>query len=142
MKLPDANLFLYAYDADSPFHPAASNWVEEVLSGVETVALSWTVLLAFLRLSTSPRVFREPLSVAEAFEAVSAWLAQPCTTVVHPTPRHLEVMRGLLLPLRAAGRLTSDAHLAALAVEHGADLYSCDRDFARFAGLRWVDPIA
>lgn len=127
MKLPDANLFLYAYNADAPFHSAAANWVEEALSGVETVALSWMVLLAFLRLSTSPRVFRHPLSVAEAFDAVRAWLSQPCTTIVHPTTRHLEVMRELLAPL---------------AIEHGADLYSCDRDFARFAGLRWVDPIA
>ena len=142
MKLPDANLFLYAYNADAPFHSAAANWVEEALSGVETVALSWMVLLAFLRLSTSPRVFRHPLSVAEAFDAVRAWLSQPCTTIVHPTTRHLEVMRELLAPLPAAWRLTSDAHLAALAIEHGADLYSCDRDFARFAGLRWVDPIA
>lgn len=142
MKLPDANLFLYAYDAGSPFHSAAASWVEEVLLGAETVALSWAVLLAFLRVSTSPRVFTNPLSVVEAFGAVDVWLEQPCTTVVHPTQHHLAVLRELLVPIGRAGRLTTDAHLAALAIEHGADLYSGDRDFARFAGLRWINPIA
>ena len=142
MKLPDVNLFLYAYDSESPHHRAAASWLEETLSGVETIALSWSVLLAFLRLSTSPRIMQSPMGIQEAFNVVESWLGQPCTTIVYPTPRHLAVLRDLLEPLGTGGNLTSDAHLAALAVEHGAELYSCDWDFARFKGLRWVNPLA
>ena len=141
MKLPDVNLFLYAYNADSPHQEAAASWLEETLSGTETVGVSWLVLLAFLRLSTSPQVFSSPMSVLEALDIVDSWLRQPCATVVHPTPRHSAVLRDLLGPLGTGGNLTSDAHLAALAIEHGADLYSCDWDFARFPGLRWVNPL-
>lgn len=142
MKLLDANLLLYAYNASSPYQSAAAAWLEKVLSGVETVALGWSVLLAFLRLSTSPRVFENPLTVQEAFDIVGSWLDQPCTAIVHPTRRHPEVLRELLEPLGLGGPLTSDAHLAALAIEHGAELYSCDWDFARFRGLQWVNPLA
>ena len=106
------------------------------------MALSWSVMLAFLRLSTSSRIMQNPMGIQEAFDVVESWIEQPCTTIVHPTPRHLSVLRDLLEPLGAGGNLTSDAHLAALAVEHGADLYSCDWDFARFMGLRWVNPLA
>lgn len=142
MKLPDVNLLLYAYNSDSPHHLGAASWLEDTLSGVETVALSWSVLLAFLRLSTSGRVMVNPMGVRDAFDVVESWLEQPCTTIVHPTPRHLSVLRDLLEPVGVGGNLTSDAHLAALAVEHGADLYSCDWDFARFKGLSWVNPLA
>ncbi len=142
MKLPDANLFIYAYNADSPHHKGAAAWLEETLSGTETVALGWSVLLAFLRLSTSSRIFPNPLNLGDALDLVDSWLAQPCTTVVHPTSRHSEVLRDLLGPLGIGGNLTSDAHLAALAIEHGAELYSSDWDFARFPGLRWVNPLA
>ena len=142
MRLPDANLFLYAYNADSPRKASAAAWLEETLSGTETVALSWSVLLAFLRVSTSPRAYKNPLSVEEALDIVESWLEQPCTTIVNPTPRHHVVLRELLGPLGTGGNLTSDAHLAALAIEHGADVYSSDWDFARFKGLRWVNPLA
>lgn len=142
MKLLDANLFLHAYNADSPKQESAAQWLEETLSGTETVALSWSVLLAFLRVSTSPRVYRNPLDVSEALDIVESWLEQPCTTIVNPTPRHHVVLKDLLGPLGTAGNLTSDAHLAALAIEHGADLYSSDADFARFPGLSWINPIA
>jgi toxin-antitoxin system PIN domain toxin len=100
------------------------------------------VLLAFLRLSTNPRVFDAPLGPAEAFDLVDGWLAQPCATVVHPTERHAAILRKLLEPLGTAGNLTTDAHLAALAIEHGADLCSSDSDFSRFTGVRWLDPLA
>jgi uncharacterized protein len=141
VKLPDVNLFLYAYDSRSPRHEVARDWVEETLSGTETVALSWTVLLAFIRLSTRSPVFERPLDVDTAIELIESWLDQPCVTVIDPTERHAAVLRELLLPLGAAGNLTTDAHLAALAIEHGALLCSCDTDFSRFPGLRWLDPL-
>ena len=99
------------------------------------------MLLAFIRLTTSPRVFQSPLSTSEALDLVDSWLAQPCATVVHPTSRHAPVLRDLLEPLGTAGNLTTDAHLAALAIEHGAELCSTDRDVSRFAGLRWANPL-
>ena len=141
MKLPDVNLFLYAYDSRSTRHEVARGWVEETLSGAETVALSWIVLLAFVRLSTRPTVVEHPLDVDTAIQLVESWLDQPCVTVIHPTERHAAVLRELLLPLGTAGNLTTDAHLAALAIEHGALLCSCDADFSRFQGLRWTDPL-
>lgn len=141
MRLVDANLLLYAVDARSPRHHEARRWLEAQLGGSETIAFSWGVLLAFLRLSTSPRVFARPLSGERAFDVVDGWLAQPCVTVVHPGDGHAAVLRRLLAPLGMAGNLVSDAHLAALAIEQGAELCSCDTDFARFVGLRWVDPL-
>jgi uncharacterized protein len=141
VKLPDVNLLLYAVDEGSVRHEPARGWVEERLSGTETFALAWVVLLAFIRLTTSSRVFRSPLTLSEAFDLVDSWLAQPCATVVHPTSRHAPVLRQLLEPLGTAGNLTTDAHLAALAIEHGAQLCSTDLDFSRFAGLRWTNPL-
>ena len=142
MKLPDVNLLLYAFDAAAPRHDEARRWLEERLSGVETFALAWVVVLAFVRLITSGRVFRKPLEAREAFDIVDGWLAQPCTTIVDPTDRHLARLRDLLQPLGTAGNLTTDAHLAALAIEHGAELCSSDSDFSRFPGLRWTNPLA
>ncbi len=141
MKLPDLNLLLYAVDETSPRHHPARSWVEEAMSGPETVALAWTVLLGFVRLSTRAAVFEAPLGADEALDLVDGWLAQPSTTVVHPTDRHAVVLRSLLGPLGTAGNLTTDAHLAALSIEHGAELCSSDADFSRFPGVRWSDPL-
>lgn len=141
MKLPDVNILLYAVDEGSARHQPARAWVEERLSGTETFALAWVVLLAFIRLTTSSRVFQSPLATSEALGLVDSWLAQPCVTVAHPTSRHASVLRELLEPLGTAGNLTTDAHLAALAIEHGAELCSTDTDFARFPGLRWTNPL-
>jgi hypothetical protein len=141
VKITDVNVLLYALDAGAPRHRAAKSWLEEQLSGTETFAFAWIVLLAFIRLSTSPRVFEHPLEVADAFDVVDGWLGQPCATIVHPTNRHPALLRELLEPLGSAGNLTTDAHLAALAIEHGADLCSADSDFSRFPGLRWHDPL-
>jgi toxin-antitoxin system PIN domain toxin len=141
VKLLDANLLLYAVDERSPRHAAARAWLETTLSGSETVALAWTVLLAFVRISTRAAIFERPLSPDEALDLVDRILAQPCTTVVHPTDRHAAVLRELLAPFGTAGNLTADAHLAALAIEHGAELCSCDADFSRFPGVRWTDPL-
>ncbi len=141
MKLPDVNLLLYAADESAKLHEPALAWIEETLSGSETVAFAWVALIGFVRLSTNPRTVASPWGVDEALDVVDDWLAQPLSTVVHPTDRHAAVMRDLLGPLGTAGNLTTDAHLAALAIEHGATLCSCDNDFSRFAGLRWVDPL-
>jgi hypothetical protein len=142
VKLPDVNLLLYAADETSVHHEPALEWIEVTLSGTETVALAWLALIGFVRLSTNPRSFHSPWGVGKALDVVDGWLAQPAATVVDPTDRHAAVLRDLLTPLGAAGNLTSDAHLAALAIEHGATLYSSDNDFSRFAGLRWVNPLS
>jgi uncharacterized protein len=142
VKLPDLNLLLYAYDSDSPRQGRAREWLEATLSGTETVAFAWAVIVGFLRIATNRAIFLRPWEAGEVLDLVDSWLAQPAVTVVHPTGRHAAVLRDLLAPLGAAGNLTSDAHLAALAIEHGATLYSRDNDFSRFPGLRWVDPLA
>lgn len=142
MKLADVNLLIYAYDEASPQHPRARAWLEERLSGSETLAFAWVSLLAFVRLVTSPRVFVDPMTPTEALDQVDAWLAQPCATVLHPGDQHATLLRQLLDPSGTAGNLTTDAHLAALAIEHGAELCSADADFSRFAGLHWTNPLA
>jgi toxin-antitoxin system PIN domain toxin len=139
--MPDVNLLVYAADENARAHSSARMWVENTLSGAETVAFAWVALLGFIRLSTNPRMMASPWSLDEAMDLVDAWLAQPVATIVHPTPRHASVLRDLLAPLGTGGNLTTDAHLAALAIEHGATLCSSDTDFARFAGVDWVDPL-
>jgi toxin-antitoxin system PIN domain toxin len=141
VKLVDANLLLYAVDESSPHHAAARAWLEERLSGSETFGLAWSVLLAFVRLTTNPRVFDSPLTLEESLDLVDSWLEQPNATVVSPTDRHSALLRELLTPLGTAGNLASDAHLAALSIEHGAELCSADRDYARFPRVRWVNPL-
>jgi len=139
--LIDANLLIYAVNRDAPLHKPAKAWLESAISGSESVALSWNVLLAFLRISTRVGVFANPLTPAAALDVIDRWLEQPSVTVIEPTSRHARVLRDLILPLGTAGNLTSDAHLAALAIEHGAVLCSTDNDFARFKGLRWRNPL-
>jgi uncharacterized protein len=141
VKLPDVNLLLYAADKTSPRHKPARAWIEETLSGTETVAFAWLALVGFVRISTNATIFERPLGVEEALDLVDGWLDQPCVTVAHPTERHAAVLRELLVGLGTAGNLTTDAHLAALAIEHGGLLCSCDSDFSRFPGLRWIDPL-
>lgn len=142
MTLTDVNLLLYAYDASSAHHPRARAWLEQQLSGAETFAFAWIVLLAFVRLATSPRVYATPLASGEALDLVDAWLEQPCATVLHPGSRHPSILRELLADVGTAGNLTTDAHLAALAIEHGAELCSADADFGRFARISWTNPLA
>jgi toxin-antitoxin system PIN domain toxin len=142
MMLVDANLLIYAVNADAPLNKKAKLWLESVLSGQETVGFSWNVLLAFLRLTTRAGLFARPLRIDIAFDLVGSWLAQPSVTIVHAGPRHLQILRELLLPTGTGGNLTSDAHLAALAIEHRAELCSSDTDFARFKGLKWRNPLS
>src|SRR5262245_15486407 len=112
MRLLDLNVLVYAIDESSSRHEAAREWLDETLSGTDTVAFAWHVLIGFVRLSTRAAVFTRPLSVDEAFDVIDGWLQQPCVTLVHPADRHAHVLRGLLTELGSAGNLTSDAHLA------------------------------
>ena len=141
MTLVDANVLLYAYDARSRFHVPARSWLEEQLSGAALVGLPWSVLLAFLRISSNARALQRPLSIEDASAIVSAWLEVPCVLVPWQGPVHWDILAGLLGASQAKGPLVSDAHLAALALEHGAVLATTDRDFTRFKGLRLVDPV-
>ena len=142
MKLVDANVLLYAVDDESPNHSAANGWLDGALAGGEAIGFAWVVVLAFLRLSTHPRLSARPLNVEEAADLVEQWLEEPPAVVVHPGGRHLSLLRGLLTALGTGANLVTDAHLAALAVEHGAEIVSFDRDFQRFEGVRWSLPQA
>jgi toxin-antitoxin system PIN domain toxin len=141
VRLLDVNLLIYAVDEASAPFARAHPWVQAAIGGRHTIALPWAVLLAFLRLTTKPQVMASPLEPAEALDIVDGWIARPNVVVVHPTDRHTAVLRELLEPLGTGGNLVTDAHLAALAIEHGAELNSCDADFSRFPGLRWRDPL-
>mgnify|MGYP000847682478 CR=1 FL=1 len=140
MIIPDANVLLYATNRGAVAHEESRKWLEASLGGGEPVGFAWNVLLAFLRIATKPQIFERPLTPTEALDVVDFWLAQPAAVVIAPTERHASTLRDLLLPLGTAGNLTSDAHLAALAIEHGATLISYDSDFGRFAGLSWRRP--
>jgi toxin-antitoxin system PIN domain toxin len=142
VRLVDANVLLYAVNEAAPRHATARGWLDRSLAGPEPVGFAWTVLLAFLRLATHPAVFPRPLSATRAADVVRAWLAQPPAVVVDPTPRHADLLAGLLAETGTAANLVNDAHLAALALEHGAVLVSFDADFGRFAGLRREIPAA
>lgn len=141
MILVDANLLVYAKVSDFPQHPAARAWLEAALNGTGRVGLAWPSVLAFLRITTNPRVFARPLSSTEAWSQVEAWLAVPVVWTPAPTARHAVLLGRMLRETKATGNLVPDAHIAALAVEHGLTLCSTDGDFARFPDLRWLDPL-
>lgn len=141
MILVDANLLLHAYNPRSADHEAARKWLEATLSGQEFVRFAWVTIWAFLRIATSPRVFEHPLTMTEAEEIVSSWFAQPATGIAEPGERHWEILRALATDGQTYGPLVMDAALAAIAIEHGAMLYTTDRDFARFDNLSWTNPL-
>lgn len=136
MVIVDANVLLYAVNEDAPHHEVARRWLDEALAGASGVGFAWVVVLAFLRISTNPRIFPEPLSPDEALAQMEAWLAMPAAVVVDPAPRHLSVLAGLLTTSSTGTNVVTDAHLAALAIEVNGPVVSFDRDFARFDGLR------
>jgi toxin-antitoxin system PIN domain toxin len=142
VTLPDVNLLLHAYNRDSPVHAAARAWWEHLLNATSPVGLSWVAMLGFIRIATHPQVLAHPMPVATACRHVRSWLQQPYVTVLDPGTRHAEILFALLESLGSAGNLTTDAHLAALAIEHQAELHTTDADFARFPGLRWRNPVA
>lgn len=136
MVIVDANVLLYAVDLASAHHERARSWLDDSLAGSEAVGLAWIALLAFIRIGTNPSILPTPMTADEATGQAETWLAAPAAVVAQPTARHASVLRGLLRDTGTAGNLTTDAHLAALALEHGADVVSYDRDFARFPGVR------
>ena len=142
MILVDANLLIYAVNSSAPRHAAAQRWLDERLNGVARVGLPWASLMAFLRLTTNPRVFPRPMGMADAWSHVQAWLSCGSAWVPAPTTRHAEILARLLAAPGVHGNLVPDAHLAALAIEHGLELNSTDGDFARFGELRWRNPLA
>lgn len=141
MIVPDVNLLLYAQVSAFPEHAAARRWWEGLLNGEATVGLSLPALFGFIRIATHPRILRPPMAVPGTIEVVEGWLARPQVQLVQPGPRHLEIAFGLLRQLGTAANLTTDVQLAALAIEHQAQLHSNDGDFGRFPQLRWVNPL-
>jgi toxin-antitoxin system PIN domain toxin len=139
--VPDINLLVHAYNSESPRHAAARAWWEGLLNGTRPVGLSWVTVRGFIRVATHRQILRNPLPVAVACSHARAWLAQPYVGILDPGARHAEILFGLLEALGTAGNLTTDAHLAALAIEHQAELHSTDVDFGRFSGLRWINPL-
>jgi len=140
--LVDANILIYAHVNSFSQHPAARDWLDRQLNGTAPVGLPWESILAFLRLVTNPRLFERAESIAAAWRQVLAWWACEPAWIPQATERHVEVMSAFLALPGVHANLVPDAHLAALAVEHGLTLCSADGDFARFPGLRWVNPLA
>lgn len=142
MIIPDVNLLLNAYNRDFPDHSSAKTWWEDVASDREPIGLAWVTLLGFVRIMTNPRIMQRPMAAGDALEAVESWLNLPSTELIEPGPRHGEILFRLIRSVGVAGNLTTDAHLAALAIEHQARIASTDNDFARFPGLRWFNPLS
>jgi toxin-antitoxin system PIN domain toxin len=140
--LLDANLLLYATISDFEQHAAARAWFDQRLNAPARVGLPWPTLLAFVRISTNPRIFPQPMGMSEAWRRVVAWLDLPTVWVPEPTERHRELLDSFLTGPAGSSKLVSDAHLAAIAVSHGLVLCSTDGDFARFKALRWENPLA
>lgn len=136
MKTPDVNVLLYAVNNDSPQQPLARDWLETAFAEPAGIGFAWVALLGFVRLATRPGIFPKPLGVEDALSLVDDWLNHPHSRVLNPTDRHAALLATLLIGAGHAGNLTTDAHLAAIAIEHGAVLGTFDRDFERFAGLR------
>lgn len=142
MIVVDQNLLIYAYNEASPLHAKAREFWERSLSRGRAVGMSWAVVLGFVRLTTHPRVLTEPLSPAAALDRVDAWFTRSNVRLLEPGPRHLLILRDLFQATGVGASLTTDTHLAALAIEHQAELCSNDSDFGRFPGLRWTNPLA
>lgn len=142
MIIVDANLLIYAVDSDSPQHPSALTWLEHVLSNAVQVALPWAVIVTFVRVTTRPGIMRQPQTHSQALGLIDEWLAQPYVTTLAPGDDHWPIFRNLLRTVGTAGNLVPDAHLAALAIEHGCSIYSADNDFRRFPGVEYVNPLA
>jgi len=137
----DANILIYAYNADAPEHPAIRAWLEQLFSSKEPVGLPWLVLWAFIRVVTNPRLSPRPRPAPEAFRVVRFLLQESQVEVIEPGSRHVEILEEIVVDQKISGPLFTDATLAALAIEHGATLASTDRDFSRFPDLRWVNPL-
>ena len=142
MILVDGNLLLYAANHDAPEHASARTWLDARLSGTARVGLPWSSLLAFVRIASNPAILKRPVTPAQAWRQVRDWLGSDAAWIPLPGAAHVEVLGPLLEHRFVTSRLVPDAHLAALAIEHGLTLYSTDGDFARFPGLKWVNPLS
>ena len=140
MKIVDINVLLYAVNKDTPHHEACRNWLEDALTSEDPLGFAWAVVLGFLRIVTNGRIMPHPLDSGTAIKLVDEWLMQPAAIIVQPTDRHWFVLKEIFAHLGTAANMTSDAHIAALAVEHGARLYSTDNDFSRIPIVRWTSP--
>jgi toxin-antitoxin system PIN domain toxin len=138
----DANVLLYAYNADAPQQPAAARWLADLLDRGEAIALPWVTVWAFIRIATNARIWSNPLPASQVFAIVEEWTAQPGVVVLQPGPRHAEILKRLIIKHSVTGPLVADAVMAALAIENGAFLASTDHDFRRFPELRWVNPLS
>ena len=141
MIVVDSNLLIYAYDTESAHHAKSRGWLEKTFSGAEIVGLPWQTVSAFLRVVTNRRLPRSYRPVEEALQTVEEWLAQPNVRVLTPGDGHWALLRRIIVEANASGPLVSDAELAALTIEYGGVLHTADRDFARFPGLRWTNPL-
>ena len=141
MILVDANLLVYAVNRDAFHHESSRDWLQQTLGGTVHVGLPWICILAFLRVTTNPSIFPSPLRTDQATGYIESWLAQPFVDAVVPGEQHWPVLHNLLRTTGSAGNLTSDAHVAALAIEQGATIFSADHDFKRFPGIRHVNPL-
>lgn len=141
MILPDVNLLVHAHNQRVPQHSKALAWWERCLQGQEGVALAWVVIQGFVRITTHPKIFQNPLLVVDALARVEEWLSLPHVQIVHSPQSHFQTWSTQLLHLGSAGNLTTDAHLAALAIERGLVLHTTDADFSRFPGLKWKNPL-
>lgn len=141
MVVPDANLLIYAFDRSSPNYKVAKPWWEGLMDGTEWIGLDWNVILAFIRISTNPRINPSPFSIGEIENIVGDWLAMSNVMIINPGSNHFSILCRLMNEAGVASNLVSDAHLAALAIENRATLHSHDRDFQRFSGLKLYDPI-
>jgi uncharacterized protein len=139
--IPDANILIYSHYADSPQHRQTSDWLERQFSGRETIGMTWFAIWAFVRIGSNARVWPRPPSMTALFDRVDEWLDRPNVVVIHPGPRHRNLLEKLVFESGVTGALVSDAALAAIAIEHAATLASTDRDFRRFSGLRWINPL-
>ena len=141
MIIPDVNLLVCAYDSSSRRHEAAREWWEASMNGTGSVGIPWIVIPGFIRIATHSRILENPLEVDGACARVRTWIARPNAIIVHPGARHADILFNLIEAAGTGGNLTTDAHLAALAIEHQAEIHSTDADMARFPGLRWVNPL-
>jgi uncharacterized protein len=141
VTLVDANLLLYAANRDAPEHEATTTWLTDQLNGPERTGLPWESLTAFVRLATHPRVLRRPIGGQQAWSFVEEWLAVPSVWIPTPTEAHADTLAGLIHKYRLTGNRIPDAHLAAIAIEHGLEVFSADTDFARFSEVRWRNPL-
>lgn len=142
MVVPDINLLVFAYNEAAPGHRAARAWWEGLMTGRERVAMPWAVILGFVRLVTHPAVMEQPLPPMRAMARAREWFTREHVLTLDPGPRHLQIIEALFDATGVAGNLTTDTHLAALAIEHQCELHSNDADFGRFPGLRWRNPLA